>query len=238
MSLRYRFFCGRLLGVALFLSIVIVQVIWAQGSGTIKGQVVDQVTNEPLPGATVVVLNSSIGSATDLDGYYILRLVPAGTWKLKISYVGYRQTTLDVTITDNGILQQNVHLTPQSIMGEEVIVTAQARGQQAAINQQLTSDKIVNIVSEARIQELPDFNAAAAISRLPGISTQESSGEASKIVIRGLAPQYNAVAVGGIALASTGSTQTGAVSQIGVSNSGSANADRSVDLTMVTSYLI
>jgi hypothetical protein len=46
-------------------------------------------------------------------------------------------------------------------------VTAQALGQIQAINQQLASDKISNIVSEAKIQELPDFNAAQALSRLP-----------------------------------------------------------------------
>jgi len=77
-----------------------------------------------------------------------------------------------------------------------------AQGQVQAINQQLASDKIVSIVSEAKIQELPDFNAAEAIGRLPGVSTLQSSGEANKVVVRGMAPQYNEVAVGGITLAS------------------------------------
>jgi TonB-dependent receptor len=55
-------------------------------------------------------------------------------------------------------------------------------------------------------------------------------------VIRGLAPQYNAVAIGGVTLASTGSTQIGAASQGGTA--GSISNDRSVDLTMVTPYMI
>jgi len=59
---------------------------------------------------------------------------------------------------------------PQEITGEEVIVTAQARGQTAAINQQLASNTIANIVSSDRIRELPDANAAESKGRLPGVS--------------------------------------------------------------------
>jgi hypothetical protein len=69
-----------------------------------------------------------------------------------------------------------------------------------------------------------------------GVSTLESSGEANKIVIRGLAPQYNTVSVEGVKLASTGSTQMG-VSVLG-NTSGSISNDRSVDLSMVSPYMI
>ncbi|MGD0591260.1 MAG: TonB-dependent receptor [Bacteroidota bacterium] len=235
MSLGY--FCSRLLGVCLFLSIFVIQVSLAQGSGIIKGQVVDQTTGESLVGANIMIVNTSIGNAADLDGNFVLRLVPVGTWTLKVSYVGYRSVTLEVTVANNATVDQNFRLMPQIIAGEEVVVTAQARGQVQAINQQLASDKISSVVSEARIQELPDFNAAQAISRLPGISTVKSSGEDNKVVIRGLAPQYNAVAIGGISLASTGSNQIGATSLAGLT-SGTINDDRSVDISMVTPYMI
>jgi TonB-dependent receptor len=228
--------CSRLLGVCLFLTIFVIQVSLAQGSGTIKGQVLDQTSGESLVGANITVVNTSIGGSADLDGNFILRLVPVGKWTLKVSYVGYKPIDLEVTVTNNATVQQNFRLVPQTIAGEEVIVTAQARGQQSAINQQLSANSIVNVVSEERIQELPDFNAASAISRLPGVSTTQSSGEANKVVIRGLAPQYNAVAIGGISLASTGSTQIGAASQGGTT--GAINNDRSVDLSMITPYMI
>ncbi|MBN1398590.1 MAG: TonB-dependent receptor [Bacteroidetes bacterium] len=229
-------FCSRLLTVFVFLAIVVFQVSLAQGSGTIKGQVLDQMTGESLVGANVTVENTSIGNAADLDGYYTLRLVPAGKWTLKVSYVGYKSITQEVTVADNAIIEQNFRLAPQAIAGEEVVVTAQARGQVQAINQQLSADKISSVVSEARIQELPDFNAAAAISRLPGITTLSSSGEANKVVIRGMAPKFNQITIGGISLASTGSTQIGVTSQGGTA--GSISNDRSVDLSMMSPYMI
>jgi TonB-dependent receptor len=106
-----------------------------------------------------------------------------------------------------------------------------------AINQQLASDNIANIVSEKKIQELPDFNAASALSRLPGISTTQSSGEDNKVVIRGLSPKYNSIEVEGVKLSSTGSSNIGLTSDVYVSTPGVSN-DRSVDLTMVSPYMI
>jgi TonB-dependent receptor len=225
---------------AVLLLFFMVQPSYAAGSGTVKGRVVDAATGEALPGAIVVVMNTSIGASTDLDGGFVLRSVPAGTTTLKASYVGYDPITREVTVTENATLEQEFRLTPHAIVGKEVVITAQARGQQAAINQQLSSDKIVNVVSEARIQELPDFNAAQAISRLPGISTLQSSGEANKIVIRGLAPQYNQVTIAGVGLASTGSAQIGVASQSGTDPSDfqSISNDRSVDLSMISPYMI
>ena len=208
----------------------------AKSSGSLKGHVIDNQTNDPLIGANVIVQNTSLGISADMDGYFDIKLIPVGTWKVKISCIGYVPIVREITIIENKATEQEFHLTAQAITGEEVIVTAQARGQVQAINQQLASDKISSVVSEARIQELPDFNAAQAIGRLPGVSTLKSSGEDNKIVIRGLAPQYNTVAVGGISLASTGSTQIGTTSN-GV-GAGSLNNDRSVDLTMVTPYMI
>ena len=210
--------------------------LMAQGTGTIRGKVVEEGTGQPLPGANVVIVGTSLGAAADLNGDFTLRFVPVGKNVIRVSYIGYSPTLKEVTVSEGSVMQLEIALSPEAIMGEEVVVTAQARGQQAAINQQISANTVVNIVSEERLQELPDFNAAQALSRLPGISTTESSGEANKIVIRGLAPQYNIVAVSGVSLASTGSAQIGAASQGGTS--GNINVDRSVDIAMVTPYMI
>jgi hypothetical protein len=88
-----------------------------------------------------------------------------------------------LTVPDDGMVRQNFALKAITLQGKEYIITAQAQGQVQGIAQQLASNKIASVVSEARIQELPDFNAAQALSRLPGVSTLESSGEANKVLI-------------------------------------------------------
>ena len=225
---------GRVVGMSLIVLAMSIGTALAQGTGTIKGVVRDRTTKDHLPGAHVVVKGTSLGAATNLDGVYIIRNVPAGEQMLVATYVGYISASLTVQVPADGEHQQDFALIPTTIEGAEVIVTAQGQGQLQAINQQLTSDKIVSVVSESKIQELPDFNAAQAIARLPGVSTLTSSGEANKVVIRGLAPQYNQVAIGGVSLASTGNTQIGITSLAG----GQISSDRSVDLTMVTPYMV
>ncbi len=219
-----------------FLSMSLLQASFAQGVGTIKGVVFDKTSKDRLPGANIVVKGTSVGTTTNLNGEYVIRNAPTGSQTVLVSYIGYTSISVVVNIPDGVNVNQDFALAPTTIQGAEVVVTGQAQGQLQAINQQLASDKIASIVSEAKIQELPDFNAAQAISRLPGVSTIESSGEASKVVIRGLAPQFNEVAVSGIPLASTGNTEIGTASQGGTS--GAVSQDRSVDLTMVTPYMI
>ncbi len=226
----------RLLGVCAFLSLFLVQSAFAQGTGILKGTVFDKTTKDRLPGANIVVKGTSVGTTTNLDGAFIVRNVPAGDQTIVVTYIGYVGASVVLKIGDGETVTRDFSLSPTTIEGSEVVVTAQSQGQLQAINQQISSNKIVSIVSEAKIQELPDFNAAAAIGRLPGVSTLQSSGEANKVVIRGLAPQFNEVAVGGITLASTGSTQIGAASQGGTV--GSINTDRSVDLTTITPYML
>lgn len=206
-------------------------------AAVIKGRVFDKETKEALPSANVFIKGTTIGAASDLEGYYTIYNVPLGKHTLVVSYIGYSTVNIDVMVTGSGTIRQDFALERVVLRGREVIVTAQAQGQIQAISQQLASDKIANVVSEARIQELPDFNAAQAISRLPGVSTLHSSGEANKIVIRGLAPQYNAVSLEGVRLASTGSTQIGVASQPGTT-AGLLNTDRSTDVSMLSPYMI
>ena len=205
--------------------------------GTLKGRVLDKDSKDALPGANVVIKGTSIGTAADLDGGFSIPNAPAGDQTVVVSYIGYISATMVVKIPEGGTVVQEFRLGATIVKGETVVITAQAQGQMQAINQQLSSNKIVNVVSEAKIQELPDFNAAQAIGRLPGVSTQKSSGEDNKIVVRGLAPQYNEVAIGGITLSSTGNSQIGATS-IGSSGANAPSNDRSVDLTMITPYMI
>lgn len=170
-----------------------------QGSGQIKGTITDATTGDVLIGANVTIKSTSLGCPSDVDGKYIINAVPSGTYTLKVSYIGYRSKETTVEVKGGSTLESNFSLVSQALEGEEVVVTAQARGQRSAINQQLSSNTISNIVSAERIHELPDASAAAALSRLPGVSLQDGD----KVVIRGIQAKLNTVLINGIQLPST-----------------------------------
>lgn len=184
--------------ILVFLFLAIPSIANAQ-TGSFKGQVFDKATNEPLIGANVIFDKTSLGDASDLDGNFIVRSIPVGTYTVRVSYIGYVSVTQEVTITAGRTLEENFYLEPQTLTGETVVITAQAQGQNAAINQQLTSNTIKNVVSSEKIRQLPDASAAAALSRLPGLSLMNGD----QVVIRGVQASQNLILVNGIQLPST-----------------------------------
>jgi TonB-dependent receptor len=189
-------------------------------SSNLEGYVKDAQTGEPLPGATVFLTGTSLGASTDLNGKYIVKNVPAGSYTVRATYIGYKNMEVNIQIREGVDAKQDFKLEAVGVQGETVVVTAQAEGQNAAINQQLSAMQIKNVVSAARIQELPDANASESVARLPGISLLRTGGEGAQVVIRGLAPKYNEILIDGVKIAS--------------SNSG----DRSTDLSMISSDML
>lgn len=172
--------------------------------GILVGVVTDSLTNKPLIGANVYLLELPLGSSTDLDGAYRIERVPEGVYTVQVAYLGYMLKSIPVTVESGKRVITNAELVYDIIEGKEVLVTAQAEGQLAAINQQINSNTIINVVSEERIQELPDANAAEAVGRLPGVALQRSGGEANKVVMRGLSPRFSTITVDGVRVATTG----------------------------------
>lgn len=179
------------------------------GQGNISGTITDSLTSSPLFGANIILIGTSLGAATNIEGNYRINRIPEGTYKIKVTYIGYKSKELSVNIIDSRTLNLDLSLVLDIVEGETVTVSAQAAGQVAAINQQLSSNTIVNIVSEEKIQELPDANAAEAIGRLPGVSVVRSGGEANKIILRGLSDQYTSITIDGIQIPSTDATGRG-----------------------------
>ncbi|MEN8228907.1 MAG: TonB-dependent receptor [Bacteroidota bacterium] len=195
-------------------------ILMAQANGALKGSLTDAQTGETLIGAHAILEGTSFGTIADLDGNYVLHNVPAGDYTLMVSYIGYEKKEVLVTVSSGKETIVDVELDFSGVMLGAVEVTAQAQGQIAAINQQLAARSIKNVVSAARIQEIPDANAAEAVGRLPGISLLREGGEGQKVVIRGLSPKYSKVSIGGVQMASTD------------------NSDRSADLSMISPYML
>ena len=192
----------------------------AFGAGTIKGNVTDTEGN-PLAFANIVIthkivngqeeaLRSQIGTVSDLNGDYALTAVPEGTFKLEVIYLGYQSNSVIIEVSGNNTYTHDLQLENKTMDLEEVVVTMQAKGQMAAINQQLASIAIKNVVAADRIQRNPDANAAESIGRLPGVSVTRSGGEANDVIIRGMDSQYNTVLLNGVEIPSNKGTSRNA----------------------------
>ena len=209
---------GKLISAILFLILSGTNVIYAQ-TGAVRGVVVDASSGETLVGANVILENTSIGTATDPDGEFTLRRVPEGEQTLTVSSLGYSSRNITVNIIAGETVERIIELEPDVVEGDDVVIYSQALGQGQAIRTQLASNKIVNVVSETRLRELPDANAAESIGRLPGVSLLRDAGEGQKVAIRGMGPEYSSITIDGNRIPGT-------------------DHDRSVDLSMITPEML
>lgn len=219
---------------ALIVSLLCVSAFAAQ-DGTVQGVVKDAQTGDALPGANVMLEGTSMGASTGLNGEFTVQSVPPGSYKIRATYVGYNTKETDLVVRSGETINLTIKLNAVGIKGKEVVVTAQASGQSGAINQQLSSVQITNVVSAAKIQSLPDANAAESVGRLPGISLIRQGGEGSEVVIRGLSPQYNEITINGVQMASDVASSNNITGTDLNNTTLSQMGDRGVDLSMVSS---
>lgn len=107
----------------LFLTSVMV---FAGITGKLSGRVIEKGTGDPLPGVNVVVEGTTLGSTTDLDGFYFILNVPVGMHTVKASMVGYTVMKVsEVVVTSDLTTRQDFQLEQATLDLGEVVVTAE-----------------------------------------------------------------------------------------------------------------
>ncbi|ACF13746.1 TonB-dependent receptor [Chloroherpeton thalassium ATCC 35110] len=194
-----RSFWGRLFPLWFALSLFSLQNGYAEQTGRIIGKVVDEEAKVPLPGATIDVVGTLIGTATNLSGDFSLVLPSTfeGKQEIKISYLGFETQTVEVDVKSGETVTLNVIMKSKLLQTGEVVVTGQLEGQAKALNQQRASETIKNIVAADQISRFPDPNAAEALQRIPGVNIERDEGEGRYVFVRGLSPQYTNVSING-----------------------------------------
>lgn len=122
--------------IYLLVLVLLVIRIQAQPSGqVIKGKIVDAVSQMPLPGASVVILDSNptLGTITDSEGNFRLWNIQPGRYNLMVSFIGYENFVFREIMVGSGkevILNAELKELAEKI--EEVKVTARTSKEQAA----------------------------------------------------------------------------------------------------------
>ncbi|GJQ62914.1 MAG: collagen-binding protein [Melioribacteraceae bacterium] len=92
--------------------------------GSLKGVVTDSQTKQPLIGVNIMVINTTIGTASNEDGSYTFEKLDVGTYTIEFSYIGYNKTTrTDVIIRPGRSTFLNVELTENALELGDVVVT-------------------------------------------------------------------------------------------------------------------
>lgn len=124
--------------------------VYAGDTGKLAGTVVDAATKEPLIGASIVVVGTSLGAATDIDGRFIILNIPPGTYALRASAVGYRPMVIENNrVSIDLTTEVDFTLSESAVTTQAVVVTAQ----RPMVQQDLTASTAV--IDSKQIQALP-----------------------------------------------------------------------------------
>lgn len=167
-------------------------------AGSIEGRVGDKGENVFLQGAIVTVVELNRQTSTSSNGAYRFGSIPAGSYTVRVDYLGAETTEMKVNVRDDQIALQDFRLSVRGDLVEEVIVYGQAAGTASALNQQRSADYVTTIVSADDIGQFPDQNVAEALQRLPGIFVERDQGEGRFIGIRGISPNLNNTKINGL----------------------------------------
>ena len=184
---------------------VTAQGIGNNGPATLRGTALDAETGEPLIGATVRLLHTTRGTATGLDGSFVLRDVPAGPATVQCQSVGYAPQQLDVTLAAGPAQALAFRLTASTNQLAEVAVTGKAdrESDNGARRSEQKADNVLNIISTQAIELSPDITVGNVLQRASGVSVvRNSSGDGQYAIIRGMDRRYNYTLVNGIKIPS------------------------------------
>ena len=161
-------------------------------NGTIRGTIKDTKTKEDLVGATVFIEALNRGVAADINGFFSISNVPAGKYKLKVSFVGYKIKFIDdVQVLAQQVTEINTFVDEEGATLKEVKVVGQklTNTEVSVISEIKAAQQIVSGISAAQISKTLDRNAAEVVKRVPGVTI---FGDRF-INIRGLNERYNTV---------------------------------------------
>ncbi len=159
----------------------------AAQNGELRGSITDQKTGEPLFGATVFLVDTDFGAATNFEGEYVLSNIPPNTYNIRVSFIGYRsQIIYNVVIRSEGNIDIDVQLEQAEVGLDEVVVSVNP------FTKLETTPLSIQNLNQQEIASYPGGNndIAKVIQSFPGVSGSVA-GFRNDVIIRGGAPNEN-----------------------------------------------
>ncbi|MBD3162887.1 MAG: TonB-dependent receptor plug domain-containing protein, partial [Candidatus Latescibacteria bacterium] len=161
--------------LAICFTLLVTPMVWAGTVGKVSGIVTDQESGAPLPDANVTILGTTLGATADADGEFFILNVPAGTYQLQATVVGYRpQVISDVGVAPDFTTEVNFEL-EQTVLG--VIETVEVKAEKPLIQKDLTGT--TRFIDREAIENMPTRGYQQAASLEAGIVTQQINQDQS-----------------------------------------------------------
>ncbi|MEM7351511.1 MAG: TonB-dependent receptor [Acidobacteriota bacterium] len=170
--------------------------------GRIDGVVIGNDDTGLLEGARAHIEGTRFEAYSNSQGYFVLRDVPVGTYRVEISFVGAPSVAQEVEVASGATtsVTVNLEISGGGNFSEEILVVAPEKSK--ALNVEIAAVEKVSVISADKAGTFPDINAAEAIQRLPGLYMDNDRGEGRFVSVRGAPSSFNRVKLNGMSLGS------------------------------------
>ena len=190
-----------ILSILLYLTIMQSEML-SQQTGSISGRITDKSNNEELIGANVLIVGTTLGASTDIDGKYNIVDLSEGYYTIKVSYISYNSITVENILVKTGNSTRiDVPLESTTTELEEVLVTAEAlkNSETSVLKIQKNSANIVDGFSGDLIKKNNSSDGTDVLKRMSGVTISEGK----YAFVRGVGDRYNNTLLNGASLPST-----------------------------------
>jgi hypothetical protein len=165
-------------------------------NAVIKGFTYDESTGETLPYCTIQLMGTSFGALSDVSGAFLINKIPAGTYTVKVSQLGYIDLLDTVVLSGNTTLTKRYSISPNSQTLDAVQIVGENTRKEQETRTSVISVTPKDMSKMPAIGGQPDF--AQYLQVLPGIiSTGDQGGQ---LYVRGGTPVQNMLLMDGVIL--------------------------------------
>lgn len=155
-------------------------------TGIISGEIRDAATKQPLIGANIIIADTDIGAASDINGYYVMKNISPGRYILKVSMLGYEPALFtDLVINPGRNHSINFELQPSAVELGEVQVTADH------FTKPVENPVSFRSISPEEIRRSPGSaeDIFRVMQSMPGVAT--AGTKSAQLIVRGGSPDEN-----------------------------------------------
>ena len=165
--------------LAIFIALFATNVYAAERS-SVSGFITDETTSDKLMGATVELLapNARVaqrgyGAPSNKEGFFLIPSVKPGKYVLRVTYIGYKTWTKDVTVDEGKEEKVSIRLIPDPILADAVVVTGIA-----SRNTKSVSDVAVSRIDASNINQRNNYQDFSQMltGKVAGVQVQTTSG--------------------------------------------------------------
>ena len=158
----------------------------ASSTGSITGEVIDADTHQPLIGANVMLLETDLGNATNIEGKFSINNIAVGSYTISVSMIGYESVSrANINIYSQRQTPLKFYLHTAALQGETVKVTA---GYFEKAKDGIVSTQTIGI-EEIRSDPVGSYDIQMMVHALPSVVT--ATDQNNEIIVRGGGPGEN-----------------------------------------------